>query len=264
MSYSLGMLAKMDRFKHKLATVPQAPRPVTETDAIGALLDICVQRSWPLAKYYFIHLFGATFSILVCTSLQRCDFIFVVFSNRFTELQACGQPHAPEFTILCQLAHIKCTGRASTKKGAKQNAAQEMLTFVQNVSLNEDQMQITSVEAEPAERTFRTYRELKNSDIKPKSVRIRNRHNYFLRLPDEDRRAAYRLLKSNSATIGTNKDIVDLVCKALKLRYEIKDIPGHIENNKIFVLLDDFDCVISEKEPILYDRIINYFRTMMV
>lgn len=43
----------MDRFKSKLSTVPQAPRPTTDTDAVGALLDICVQRNWPLAKYIF-------------------------------------------------------------------------------------------------------------------------------------------------------------------------------------------------------------------
>lgn len=178
-------------------------------------------------------------------------------------MQACGQPHRPEFTILCQLAHIKCTGKASTKKGAKQIAAQEMLSFVQNISQNEDQMQIATVEAEPAEKTFRTYRELKKSDIKPISVRIRYRHSYFHQLPAENRQAAIKILKSDSATIGTSKDRVDLICKALKLPYEIKNIPGHIDSNKIFVLLGDFDCVIVGKEPNLYDRIIKYFRTML-
>lgn len=49
-SYFVGVLAKMDRFKHKLSTVPQTPRPATEVDAVGTLLDICVQRNWPLAK----------------------------------------------------------------------------------------------------------------------------------------------------------------------------------------------------------------------
>lgn len=184
-------------------------------------------------------------------------------------MQACGQPHRPEFTIHCQLAHLQCNGRGSTKKAAKQNAAQEMLSLVEKISQNEneneneDKLQLTTVEDEPAENTFRTYRELKKSDIKSTSVRIRNRHNYFLRLPDENRKAAFRILKSNSAAIGTSKDIVDLVCKALKLKYEIKDVPGHVGGNKIFVLLDDFDCVITDKEPKLYDRIIKYFRTMM-
>lgn len=41
----------MDRFKSKLSSVPQTPRPTTEVDAVGTLLDICVQRNLPLAKY---------------------------------------------------------------------------------------------------------------------------------------------------------------------------------------------------------------------
>lgn len=48
-----GSLAKMDRFKSRLSPekLPQTPRPTTEVDAVGALLDICVQRCWPVAKY---------------------------------------------------------------------------------------------------------------------------------------------------------------------------------------------------------------------
>lgn len=45
------MLTKIDRFKSRLSAVPQTPRPTTEVDAVGALLDICVQRNWPVAKY---------------------------------------------------------------------------------------------------------------------------------------------------------------------------------------------------------------------
>lgn len=178
-------------------------------------------------------------------------------------MQACGEPHRPEFTIACQLGHIKCTGKGTTKKGAKQNAAQSMLSLLQNIPIDEDQTQFKRAEAKPVEQTFRTYRELKKSDVKPISIRIRARHNYFRHLPDDDRKAAYRILKSNSATIGTNKDMVDLICKALKQPYEIKNIAGHMENNKIFMLLGDFDCVITGKEPDLYDRILRYFRNMI-
>lgn len=185
------------------------------------------------------------------------------YSHRFEVMQACGEPHRPEFTVMCQLAHIKCTGTASTKKGAKQIAAQSMLTFVQNISQNENQQQLATVDAEPTEKTFRTYRELKKSDIKPISIRIRDRHNYLMRLPGDDRKAAYEILKSHSASIGTSRDKVDLICKALKIRYDIKDIPDHPEKLKIFVLLDDYDCVVVDKEPYLYDRILDYFKVMM-
>ncbi|XP_031621587.1 uncharacterized protein LOC116339698 [Contarinia nasturtii] len=227
----ISVLAQKDQFKSRLLKVPPTPRPSTDQDAVGTLLDICVQRQWPVAK--------------------------------FDVMQACGEPHRPEFTVVCQLAHIKCTGTSSTKKGAKQIAAQSMLSFVQNISQNENQQQIATMDSEPSEKTFRTYRELKKCDIKPISIRIRDRHNNFMRLTAEDREAAFEVLNSNGAEIGSNKDKVDLVCKALKIRYEIKDIPDHPDNHKMFVLLDDYDCVLVEKEPYLYERTIEYFKIML-
>lgn len=178
-------------------------------------------------------------------------------------MQACGEPHRPEFTVVCQLAHIKRTGTFSTKKGAKQIAAQTMLAFVQNISLNENEQQVATVDADPTEKTFRTYRELKKSEIKPIAVRIRDRHNHFLRLPVEDQCAAHDIFKSNGAAIGTSKDKVDLMCKALKIRYEVKDVPNHGGNHKVFLLLDDYDCVIVGDESYLYERILDYFKTML-
>lgn len=44
------MLTKMNQFKSKLKDVPQTPRPSSELDSVGTLLDICVQRNWPLAS----------------------------------------------------------------------------------------------------------------------------------------------------------------------------------------------------------------------
>lgn len=178
-------------------------------------------------------------------------------------MQACGEPHRPEFTVVCQLAKIKKTGTSSTKKGAKQIAAQKMLEFVQSIRQNEDQQQIATVDAEPSERTLKTYRELKKSDIKPISVRIRDRHDFFMRLPVEDREAACEILRRNDVHYGTSKDKVDLICKALKLRYDIKEVTDHSEKFKIFVIIDDYDCVITDREPQLYDRILNYFQIMM-
>lgn len=95
----IGVLSKIDRFKHKIPVDLQTPTPATRVDAVGTLLGICVQRNWPVAK--------------------------------FDVMQACDEPYRPEFTVICQMAHIKRTGTASTKKGAKQIAAQAM--FVQNI-----------------------------------------------------------------------------------------------------------------------------------
>lgn len=46
---TIEFLKQQDRFRNDLPpAVPQAPRTTSETDAVGTLLDICVQRNWPL------------------------------------------------------------------------------------------------------------------------------------------------------------------------------------------------------------------------
>lgn len=137
-----------------------------------------------------------------------------------------------------------------------------MLQFVQSISQNENQQQIATVDAEPVEKTFRTYRELKKSDIKPIEIRLRDRHNHFMRLPEEDRKPAIEILLDNSEIYGTNKDRVDLVCKALKTPYEVQSVPNH-PNLKVFILSGEYDCVIGGQEPQFYDKIVEYFKTMM-
>lgn len=45
----LAILQQMDKFKDKFKAVPQTPRPTSDLDSVGTLLDICVQRNWPIA-----------------------------------------------------------------------------------------------------------------------------------------------------------------------------------------------------------------------
>lgn len=50
----LAELVKLRRFAGKLSVVPptpHAPHPTTDGDAVGTLLDICVQREFPLPTY---------------------------------------------------------------------------------------------------------------------------------------------------------------------------------------------------------------------
>lgn len=46
----VGLLRERGKFIDKLKQVPQTPRPTSETDAVGTLLDICVQRNLPIAR----------------------------------------------------------------------------------------------------------------------------------------------------------------------------------------------------------------------
>ena len=183
---------------------------------------------------------------------------------RFELQQSAGESHCPSFTYVCQVSNIKRTGTFSTKKGAKQIAAREMLEIVQNFVQNDEGKQIATVDAEPPEKIFRAYRELKQIPAKAKMQRLRDRHKFFLRLPQADRAEAKKILMNDGSVIyGTAKDRVDLTCASLKLNYEVKDIPNHRQRFKVFYLCDDHDCVISAKEEDLYNRVIDYFKTML-
>lgn len=179
--------------------------------------------------------------------------------------QAYGDPHRPVFTYKCQLSSISRTGTYSTKKGAKQIAARAVLEIVQNFPQNEEQQQLATIaHSEPPEKLFITYRELKKSGIKPKTIRLRDRHQFFLRLPQDDRIEAIKYLLDESGIYGTRKDIVDLVCDALKLKYDIYNVPNDTKGRKIFALSStNHDCVLTGSEPQLYDEIIEHFKTML-
>lgn len=184
----------------------------------------------------------------------------------FEVLQASGQPHAPSFTVVCRLASIQRSGQFSTKKGAKQLAAQAMLNIVQQLPVeNDDQKQIAPLDFEPPEKVMRTYRELKKNDIKPEAINLSKRHDYFCRLPDAEREAAIKILRGeDSAVNGSSQlDMLDLTCKAMKVTYEVSNIPNHPKNHKMFVFKGDFDSVHIGSEDELYERVIDYLMRML-
>lgn len=176
-------------------------------------------------------------------------------------MEASGEPHRPEFKVICRLSSIKRIGRFSTKKGAKQIAAQAVLDVVQNFTDIESNQQLARVDVEPAEKTFKTYYEMKKADIKPVVIRLRYRHRYLQDAPEEDFRQAANVLTLD--TISTPRDKVDLVCKALKLEYEIKDIPDQPTNKMFVIVSGKYDCVLIEESNALWNRVIDYFKTMM-
>lgn len=256
-------LVKLRQFSGKLSLIPpkpHAPHPTTDGDAVGTLLDICVEREWPLPTYVFVIWWFCKCKCVSYFLLSHfCD------ACRFDVRRAYGEPHRPTFTVICQLSSIKRTGTYSTKKGAKQIAARAVLDIIQNFSQNEEKQQIaTVVQSEPPEKLFKTYRQLKDSGIKPTSANLRDRHLFFLRLPVDDRNEAYKILLDGSNIYGTNKDKVDLTCRALQLKYNIISVPNDTKGRKVFELIKcNHDCVLTGKEPDLYDDVISHFKTML-
>lgn len=178
-------------------------------------------------------------------------------------MQACGEPHRPSFTVLCQLSSIKRTGTFYTKRGAKQIAARAVLNIIQGFPQNEELQKIAIVTTEKSEKTFPTYRDLKHDNIEPVQIKLRDRHRFFRQLPKEDCDVACNILVDKSGNFVTNKDKVDSICATLKLNFEVKDIPNHKEHYQVFLLESDYGCAIADEQAVLYDRVVDHFKIML-
>lgn len=173
-------------------------------------------------------------------------------------MQSCGQPHLPIFTYVCQLASIKRTGTFSSKKGAKQIATHAVIDAIQHFKQNEEHQQIaTGIVTE----SLPTYNDIKESDKKLWAPRVRDRHKFFLQLAKDDLNEAKKILMDDCDR--SSKDRLDLVCAALKLKYDIEDIPNHQHKYKVFYLRGNHDCTIAAPESDLYNQIIAHFKTML-
>lgn len=166
-----------------------------------------------------------------------------------------GKDHLPIFSAVCEVSSIKCTAVASNKKDAKQFAARAVLDAIQNENDSANQPKTL----------FRLHRKHRaNTQSKSADDTLRNRHNYFMCLPEEDRNRAREILLDASEKYGiTNKKKIDIVCAALKLQYNIQNMNQSRSNYKVFSLEVDFDCVHMGKIPDLYDRVVDYFKTML-
>lgn len=111
---------------------------------------------------------------------------------------------------------------------------------------------------------FSKYHELRTSKMQATPLTLGNRHNFFLRLPEEYQIRAREILLDQNGIFGTtNKDKVHLTCRALKLQYNFRSMGKSPSNYQIFSLDGDYDCVLMGKIPELYDRIVDYFKTML-
>uniref|UniRef100_A0A1B0C9S1 DRBM domain-containing protein n=1 Tax=Lutzomyia longipalpis TaxID=7200 RepID=A0A1B0C9S1_LUTLO len=146
-------------------------KKVAETDYVGTLLDICVSRNFPIAQ--------------------------------FVQVDACGPSHAPSFTFKCEVAKMQKTATHSTKKGAKQLVAKEMIDLIQQMYPDDKKVLVRVADAmdHEQERTdglFKSYREWKNSDAKVlPGVKLADRHNFFVNVEPQKYANAIAVLQMN-------------------------------------------------------------------
>lgn len=104
------------------------------------------------------------------------------------------------------------------------------------------------------------YRRLKKQYIPPARESLRYRKNFFLKLPNENKKKAKQLLIRTHSGFINSRHIVDEVLKALNLDYKVETRCGQC----VFTLKDcDYDCVLIARPAELFDKVIDYLKTML-
>lgn len=211
---------------------PEVPRDACpEIDAVSALMDLCVERNFPIAHF----------------QIQ----------------QASGAAHAPEFVVECQVASIVRVGIFSSKKGAKQLAAKKVLAVLQDVSMQEEFLQVAKNRSEePPEKLFKRYYELKKEDNRVKSgVKICDRYLYFVNLSDEMKSKMQEVLDDPNEV---DSEKVHLLCQAMNCKYNKSLVPRHKERNVYCVeIFCEYDLCFANTEPEVYTEVLDYIRTAL-
>lgn len=229
----IQILQNDERFRSELSVhQPEVPRDACpEIDAVSVLMDICVERNLPIAQ--------------------------------FRIQQASGAAHAPEFVIECQVASIVRDGVFSSKKGAKQLAAKKVLAVLQDISMNEELLQIVKNRTdEPADKMFKRYYELKKEENSIKSgVKLMDRYLYFANLNDEIKNKIQAVLND---TNETDKEKVYLMCHAMGCKYNVSLVPNHKQGQVHCVeIFCEYDLCFANTEPEVYTEILDYINVAL-
>ncbi len=229
----IQMLLNDERYRHDLSEhQPEVPRDACpEIDAVSVLMDICVHQNLPIAQ--------------------------------FRIQQASGQAHAPEFVVECQVASIVRVGVFSSKKGAKQLAAKKVLAVLQDVSKNEELLQIAKNRTEePPEKLFKRYFELKREENTVKSgVKLGDRYLHFVNLDDEMKDKIKSVLDDVDET---EKEKFHLLCNAMDCKYDVNLVANHQKRNVYCVeIFCDYDLCFANTEPEVYTEVLDYMRVAL-
>lgn len=210
-------------------------------DRVSQVRDICIQRNFPLPEFELVRSYGPS--------------------------------HAPVFEYECRIRDIVRRGTHATKKGAKQIACQEMIKTLQSMPVEEENLQVLTLEQaieeadDTNENIIRTYREYTQSDNKKKlGVSIADRHNFFLDLPSERIDQARQLLVNPEETV---REKCLRIATVLGVKSNIQLSNPNLPKNKggflsTFELVNpDYDCLIVGEGETFYSNVCDYFVRML-
>lgn len=117
-------------------------------------------------------------------------------------------------------------------------------------------------EEDKEEDVVRTYREFKKLENKMlPGVKLCDRHNFWINLDKDKVEVAKRCLQD---PLETAPERINTALNALKLKFEIKDIPSYEEKLKAFELdHKDYECFFVSPESTFWVDLNEYFRIMM-
>lgn len=208
-----------------------------KSNTVLRLLDMCIERNWPLAK--------------------------------LEEIQASGPSHCPEFTFRCTLSSLVREATAPKKKDAKQRAAQLMLQVIQEMNMHDPEKlklmevnQVMEEEEEGDEKVIKSYREYKKSDIKKQlGVKLCDRHKFFVSFNNERVQEAKRCLMNENLSYQNRIDEMTL---ALKLKYKIENVPSTTAPLMAFELdHENYDCYFVAFADEFWKKLHEYFQVML-
>lgn len=105
------------------------------------------------------------------------------------------------------------------------------------------------------------YRKMKCKPTTSAKTDLRHRKDFFLKLPKENQTNAKQVLMTDYSNPIEAKLIIHKAMQALNLEYEIKKFGA---DRAIFTLNDpNYDCTIAERPGELFDRVIDYLKTML-
>lgn len=169
------------------------------------------------------------------------------------------------YTWTCSVGDRSCVGTSNKKKHAKNMAAKAMIELLQDDLLSRD---VTSTAMElPVDEVMAEYARLKSNskDYAPvRQLKVRASHNPFVNVSAVQRARAVNILTSAHFSGTTARNKIDLVCKELKVDYDIKPIPKHPPSTREFTLKNfTHDCVLIDGVHEIEDRVLEYLKNML-
>lgn len=189
---------------------------------------------------------------------QSTNFVIAI---RFQLQEQFGPQHAPNFTYVCAIASIKRAGSCTSRKMAKQIAAEKILNIVR---LNENIVKNELVRKIDSKEVIRKFKDYKMEIKEHFPIAMKNRHNYLIKLTKEKKADIIKILGlcDNSVGMLPAEDVVGLICSMLDITTSVRNL-GFSDYKMIQFDIDMMDCVFVGTNEDVWNKVVDFFHNMV-